>query len=284
VSGAVVGLVAGVGLVLVLLALTSPPAVRAPRGPGRLDRLLAEAGLPDLGARALLLLCGASGAICLVVVAGASRSAVVAVVFAGGAAAAPIALVRRRADQRRAELREVWPDVVDNLGSAVRAGLSLPEALSQLGEAGPRSVAPAFARFASDYRASGRFGDCLDALKDRLADPVADRIVEALRLTREVGGSDLGRLLRALSAFLREDARTRGELEARQGWTVSAARLAAAAPWLTLAFLSLRPEAVEAYDSATGALVLAVGAGVTVLAYRLMLRLGRLPVGERVLR
>ena len=33
----------------------------------------------------------------------------------------------------------------------------------------------------------------LDSLKDRLADPVGDRIVESLRLTRQVGGSDLGR-------------------------------------------------------------------------------------------
>ena len=30
----------------------------------------------------------------------------------------------------RAELRDLWPDVVDNLASAVRAGLALPEALT----------------------------------------------------------------------------------------------------------------------------------------------------------
>ena len=54
-------------------------------------------------------------------------------------------------------------------------------------------------------------------------------------MAREVGGTDLGRLLRTLSAFLREDARTRAELETRQGWTVNAARLAVAAPWIVLA-------------------------------------------------
>ena len=47
-------------------------------------------------------------------------------------------------------------------------------------------------------------------------------------------------------AFLREDARTRAELETRQGWTINAARLAVAAPWIVLGLLSLRPEAVEA--------------------------------------
>ena len=181
-------------------------------------------------------------------------------------------------------LRDVWPEAVDNLTSAVRAGLSLPEALAQLGDRGPIELRPAFRTFAEDYRATGRFVDCLDRLKDRLADPVADRIVEALRLAREVGGSDLGRLLRTLSTFLREDARTRGELETRQCWTVNAARLAVAAPWIVLALLATRPEAVAAYDRRSGALVLGLGGLVSVVAYRVMVRVGRLPEEKRVLR
>jgi len=192
--------------------------------------------------------------------------------------------VARRARSRTAVRRDLWPDVVDNLASAVRAGLSLPEALSQLGERGPAPLRAEFVAFGRDYAATGRFGECLDRLKDRLADPVGDRIVEALRLAREVGGSDLGRLLRSLSQFLRDDARARAELVTRQGWTVNAARLALAAPWVVLALLSLRPETVAAYDSAQGVAVLAVGGAVSVLAYRLMVRIGRLPDDERVLR
>ena len=53
--------------------------------------------------------------------------------------------------------------------------------------------------FAHDYRATGRFGACLDRLKADLADPAGDRVVEALRIAREVGGGDLGRMLRTLS-------------------------------------------------------------------------------------
>ena len=142
----------------------------------------------------------------------------------------------------------------------------------------------AFARFGEDYRATGRFGESLDRLKDALADPVADRIVESLRVAREVGGSDLGRLLRTLSAFLRDDARTRAELQSRQAWTVNAARLAVAAPWVLLALLSLRPQAVAAYNSPAGVVVLLGGAGLCVVAYRVMMRVGRLPREERVLR
>jgi tight adherence protein B len=173
---------------------------------------------------------------------------------------------------------------VDNLASAVRAGLSLPEALSQLGSRGPAALREPFQRFGQNYRATGRFGDCLDRLKAGLADPTGDRIVESLRLAREVGGSELGRLLRTLSAFLRDDVRTRAELESRQTWTINAARLAVAAPWLILAVLSVRPEAVRAYNSAGGVLVLVCGGGLCIVAYRLMLRIARLPGEKRVLR
>ena len=104
------------------------------------------------------------------------------------------------------------------------------------------------------------------------------------RIAREVGGTDLGRLLRTLSAFLREDARTRGELQSRQGWTVNAARLALCAPWLLLLLLSLQPETVRAYNTTTGALVLLLGGGCSLGAYRLMLRIAKLPDERRVLR
>jgi tight adherence protein B len=208
----------------------------------------------------------------------------IAACFALMATWLPVSVVVGRARRRRQRWRDLWPEVVDNLASGVRAGLSLPEALGQIGDRGPEPLRAPFAAFAREYRLTGAFGESLDALKERLADPVADRLCEALRLTREVGGSDLGRLLRSLSAFLREDARTRSELEARQSWTVYAARLAVAAPWLVLALLASRPESVAAYDRPAGTVVLVVGGVVSIAAYRLMLLIARLPEEQRVLR
>ena len=286
--GGFVGLCLGLGLFLVWRSLTTPPP--EPRASGRVTRrervadLLAQAGLEAVTPGGLLASCFAVGALALVLVLLVSRSLPIAVAFSVIAAWSPVALVRFRARQRRRELRELWPEVVDNLASGVRAGLSLPEALAQLGSRGPAELRRPFQRFGEDYRATGRFFDCLDRLKAALADPVGDRVVESLRLARQVGGSDLGGLLRTLSAFLREDARTRAELETRQGWTVNAARLAVAAPWVVLALLALRPQAVAAYNTAAGAVVLALGGAVSVVAYRLMVHIGRLPEDERVLR
>jgi tight adherence protein B len=208
----------------------------------------------------------------------------IALCFGVIAAAGPVALIRMRARKRRSRLRDLWPDVVDNITSGVRAGLALPEALAQVAIRGPEELRPAFAGFAQDYRATGRFHDSLDRLKEAMSDPVADRLVESLRIAREVGGSDLGRLLRTLSTFLREDSRTRAELETRQSWTVNAARLAVAAPWMVLAMLALRGGSLQAYASPAGWLVLAFGAGLCAVAYRAMVWIGRLPEEERVLR
>lgn len=233
--------------------------------PGRL--IVAQAGAGVLVALVVLVLTGTVS---------------IAACFAVFAMMAPPAFVRRLVRRREAERRGAWPEAVDHLASGVRAGMALPEALAALGPRGPAQLRPAFDRFGSDYRGSGRFAECLDRLQDDLADPVADRICETLRVAREVGGADLGLVLRTLSAFLRDDARTRGELEARQSWTVNAARLAAAAPSLVLLLLATQPATVQAYDSPTGSTLLAVGAIVCLVAYRLMLRIGRLPVELRV--
>ena len=165
-------------------------------------------------------------------------------------------------------------------------GCRCPRRCRQLGDRGPEALRAAVrARSPTTTASTGRFGDCLDRLKDELADPVGDRIVEALRIAREVGGSDLGRLLRTLSAFLREDARTRAELETRQGWTVNAARLAVAAPWLVLLLLSTQPTRWPPTTRPPGtAVLLGRRRGLRWSPTGSMLRIGRLPEDERVLR
>ena len=58
--------------------------------------------------------------------------------------------------------------------------------------------------------------------------------------------------------------------------------MAVAAPWVTLALLCTRPEAVQAYRTPAGAVVLVAAALVSVVAYRLMMRIGRLPAERRL--
>jgi tight adherence protein B len=284
--GAVLGLVLGIGL---LLIWRSGP--RAPKRPGdtgtgwsrRRRELVRQAGVDGVGAAQLVLAqagCAVVGFLAVVVL---TRTLTVAVCFGVFGFFLPTVVLRRMRRRRQVALREVWPEAVDNLASAVRAGMSLPEGLSALAVRGPVELRPAFSRFAAAYRASGRFGECLDRLEDDLADPVGDRVCETMRVAHEVGGTDVGTVLRTLSELLRSDARTRAELETRQGWIVNAARLAVAAPWVVLLLLGTRSSTLRAYDSGGGTLLLAIGAAVCVLAYRLMLRIGRLPQDRRIM-
>lgn len=279
--GVALGLLLGIGLLLVWTAFTVPPSGRSRRP--RLRQRLDAAGLETTSGATVVAASGAAALVVFVALFLVSRALPVAGAFAVMAAYAPYAWITARLRRRQDERAEVWPDAVDNVASAVRAGLSLPEALSGLAERGPEPLRGPFGQFTRDFQASGRFGASLDSLKDHLADPVGDRVVEGLRVARDVGGGDLGRLLRTMSGQLREEARTRAELVARQSWAVNGARMAVSAPWLVLLLMAFQPEVVGRYSSPGGVVVLTAGAVSCLFAYRLMLRIGRLPAPRRVL-
>ena len=283
--GALLGLSFGLGLLLVLTPFLGHRTKKRtkPAKVDRIDGLIHAAGIPRLTRSGLVGTCVGSS---VVVAAGTlivTAMPMVAVLAGFAAASVPIVLLRRRIAQQSKARQQAWPDAVDQLASAVRAGLALPEAVADLSRRGPAPLRVSFTEFDAEYRASGSFTRALDALQDALADSVADRVCASLRIARDVGGSDLGQVLRTLSALLREDLRTRGEIAARQSWTVNAARMSVAAPWVTLALLSTRPEAVAAFTTWTGTALLAAAAVVSLVAYRLMRMLGRLPTPERVI-
>jgi tight adherence protein B len=193
------------GVVLIVLGVTAPERPRRahPLGP-RLTEWLVQAGVAGASPWHLIAFCSALASLAAVVLLALSGSAWIALAFAVLAGYLPVLALRARHRRRTRELQEVWPDAIDNLASGVRAGLSLPEAVAGLADRGPEPLRPSFARFAVEYHATGRFGVALDTLKDELADPTADRVVEALRLARDGGGTELGRTLRTLANFLRD--------------------------------------------------------------------------------
>lgn len=274
----------GVGVLLIASNWLWPRRADATPRAGRRSTIadeLALAGIPGVPVGAVVVVAAVLG-----IVAAALAQAIFAVpvltAVAGLLGALLVAFVIRvRANRRRAVNRTIWPDVVDHLVASVRAGMSLPDSIGALAELGPAATRPAFAGFDDEFRRTGDFGSAVDSLKSRLADPVSDRILETLRMAREVGGTDVTAVLRGLSTYLREDATLRAEVVARQSWIRNAARLGVAAPWLLLLVLASRPETLEAYDSAAGAALILVGVGVTIVAYRLMLGLGRLPEERR---
>ncbi|NQX26865.1 type II secretion system F family protein [Microbacteriaceae bacterium VKM Ac-2854] len=282
------GLLLGVGLVLISAPLlwprTTDPTARSrsmSRPAAALRARLVLAGLPDAP---LPVFVGLSF-VCAVAALGLTIAFTGLIAVSAGAGllglCGPTLVVIWRADLRRRRTRAVWPDIVDHLVAAVRSGLSLPDALASLATAGPPATRAEFADFGREYRATGNFSHGIERLKFRLGDATADRLLETLRMAREVGGSELAAVLVGLGRYLRSEAAVRAELEARQGWVMNAARLGAVAPWIVLALLATRPEAVDAYNSALGIGILASGAVLTVVAYRIMRAIARLPEERR---
>ncbi|MBW4031928.1 MAG: type II secretion system F family protein [Acidobacteria bacterium] len=280
-----VGLLLGAGLVLAVSPMlwprTAATTARRLAPLAGLRERLRQAGLGQVSAAvfvAVSVCCGVAVAALVAVVA-----PVVAIAAVSGVVAVltPFAVLASRASSRRRARRAAWPDLVDHLVSALRAGQPLAESVGALATVGSSETREPFLLFEREVRASGAVSPALDALKNRLADPVGDRLVETLRMARDVGGTELPTVLRNLAASLRAELAVRAEAEARQSWVVGAARLGVCAPWAVLLLLSSRPEAASAYNSPLGLLVLGIGLVVTLVAYRLMVALGRLPEERR---
>lgn len=283
----VLALALGLGVFLVYDALTDRRPATAPRsGPRplsrRAGRLLAEAGFESVAPSHLMAGSAAAGLLASLVALAVVGSTGIALAALAGGAYLPFAYVRGRRHARQRAHRRCWPEAVELLAGSVRAGDTLVGALGVVAERGPDPLRPAFRALVGDHRVSGDLEGALSRFAAAVSDPVGDRVAATLTVAHRVGGRELGRVLRTLAEFLREDMAMRSEVESRQSWTLVAARVASGAPWLVLVLVASRDQARHAYDTPTGFAVLAVGAAVTVLGYRLMLALGRLPEPVRL--
>lgn len=282
--GIFLGASAGVGIFLIVSRWLWPRQGNGTRlhTPTRMSEKLSTAAL-QLGIKPGVL-------VSLTVVLGCVGSAVgwaltgviaLSLVCALAAAGIPWMVAAAKATSARRVLRNQWPDVVDALISAIRSGANVPDAVMSLSSFSSAAISVPASHFVQDYRATGNFTLAANDLKTRWANPNGDRIIETLRLGREVGGSDITTVLSALGSHLRIESALRQEVEARQGWIRLAARIGVAAPWIVLVLLSTRPEATSAYNSGAGLVVIAVGFVVSICAYKIMSAVGYLPEEKR---
>ena len=278
--GIALGLTLGLGVLLVLSVWLWPRGSKA-ESSAKVTRLSAVATQLSVSvpvfATVSILAAGSAGII------GWAFSGVIglalAVAVLGGVSPWLIALSKRNASAKA--LRGQWPDAVDALLSSLRSGKTVPDAIAALANSHSRHIAYGAACFERDFRLTANFGGSLTLLKNSWADPAADRIVETLRLMRESGSSDGVVVLQTLGGQLRADSALRQEVDARQGWVRIAARIGVFAPWVVLAVLSTRAEAVTAYNSPAGVTLICLGLVISIVAYRLMIKLGHFPHQRR---
>lgn len=270
------------GLWLLTIPATTRERARAtPPQWGRLEDSLAQAGWSTLSAPTTLMLwCGLSAVVALMVWLVVPIPVLAPLAFAAMLISGH-SILRSAMSARQRRLRQAWPGVIDHLRQAVRSGAGVSEAVIVASHRVPDEVRPAFQSFQKNLESGFRIDQALFSLKQSLAHPISDRIIEALRMAHDVGGRELPAVLESLQSSVRSDISVREEAYSKQSWIRAASKLGVAAPWIVLVVISGRPETVSAYSSWTGSAVLLAGAGLSVVAYKMMATLGRLPEDRR---
>lgn len=195
----------------------------------------------------------------------------------------PRTVLARRRTARLNAIRQAWPDALRELSAAVAAGRSLTQALVDLACRGPEPLADAFASFPTLVRVLGTPA-ALEVIRDDLADPTTDRVVEVLILAHEQGGRLVTELLRDLAETTTRDLHTAEEVASNALEQKINARAVFVLPWLVLVVLVARPGHFrDFYQSGSGLVVIGVAAALSLAGVALTSRLSRQPVEPRLL-
>lgn len=290
-SGLVVALVAAYGVYLVYTAAAfgwrgvAPGPAPAPGRPrsAQVDQWLARAGLAGVDRRefaavvAALFVAGAAAAY------GLFGGALPALAAGSFAATFPAASYRRHRQGRRADARQAWPRMIEEIRLQTGSlGRSIPQAVFEVGRRGPAELRPAFATAEREWLLTTDFARTIRSLQQDLADATADATLETLLVAYDVGGSDLDRRLAALVEDRIEDIRGRKDAQAKQAGVRFARRFVLIVPLgMTLAGLSIGTGR-EAYRTPVGQVAVAGGLAVIAGCWLWAGRLLVLPEEERV--
>lgn len=192
----------------------------------------------------LLLTVGCAGALGSSVLVG-SRNGVVALVMAGVGAALPtLWLLRARAKRFRA-FEEAFPEAIDLLVRAVRAGQALPGALRVVGDEAPEPVAEEFRQVFDEQKFGLPVAESLLGLVDRVNILDVRMFVTSLLIHRETGGN-LAENLEGLARVIRERFKFRRDVQTRTAHGRVTGLLLVVLPIATLvAFQVVNPEYVR---------------------------------------
>lgn len=203
---------------------------------------------------------------------------------AGGATSLwPRAYYARRRRRSHQERIAAWPDALRDLIAHLRAPLSVHASLVELSRSGPLPLRPYFARYAT-LSAALDHRKALEVVREQLADPLSDRIIEVILVAFEQGSATVIDVLSDLADATSADLRLNEEIETAQLETRLEARGAAVLPFAVLVLLcATSPEYRTFYTQPAGWLVIAAGGLMCLVGLVAISRLGRIPVEERIL-
>lgn len=168
---------------------------------------------------------------------------------------------------------DAWPYLMDDLSSAIRAGMTLSDSLLDVAKNAPVSLEIEMNGFSSEYKKKGQIQPALIELSKKISDPIGDLVVRMLSAVVRSGANDLAKSLKILSDAIRDQEQVHREIRARQSWVINSARLAVISPWVVLIAIWSQPTVQTAYQSTQGQMILLLVATICFVAYLLMKRM-----------
>jgi len=206
----------------------------------------------------------------------------VALVPAVVVATMPRAYFARKRSQRVAQVQESWPDGLRDILSSVRSGASLPTAIENVALFGPEPLREAFQGFDVYSRSLGVV-PALEMVKDDIADPTADRVVEVLILAYERGGAVVPEILEDLAEATTRDLWTMEQVRSEALEQKINSRVVFVLPWIVLVAMTARSGAFrDFYSSAPGLIVVLIGGLMSLVGVAIASRLGTQQTEPRV--
>lgn len=276
------GLAVSLLLARVFGLVGSPLRSKTAKSGSQRQAWLHQAGL-DVTSRQFLGWSLAAGLVAYLIVYSLTGIVGVSLPPAAALAVLPRVYFARRRSRVRQEVIAAWPDALRSLVASLRAGMSLTKGLQELARNGPIALRSVF----EDYPGrAAMFGvvPALESIRERLADPLSDRVIEIIRVAYERGGSSVPSILEDVAEATTTDLRVAEEIKSEALEQKINARAVFVLPWFVLVALTAKPgEFRDFYSSSFGLVVILAAALMSGVGMWIVGHLSKDPVEDRVI-
>ncbi len=183
--------------------------------------------------------------------------------------ALPWYVLRRMAEHRRRKLEDQLADAMVSLASAIKAGLSLAQAMDIIAQQSPPPISQEFRQLVGEYQLGKPLERCLRETKERLRSENFALFAAAMEASRESGGR-LNETVDRIAHSVRELQRLERKVESETAQARTSAFYMALAPLFILAlyYFFLDPINTERlFTTFMGQIMLSIAVVLDVVAY-----------------
>ncbi|HLJ12733.1 MAG TPA: type II secretion system F family protein [Planctomycetaceae bacterium] len=191
------------------------------------------------------------------------------IVFAVTLVCVPWYLVRRTAERRRLRIEDQLADAMVSLASAIKAGLSLGQALEILAQQCPRPICEEFRQMYGEYQMGKPLERVLVETRDRLKSENFALFAAAMQASRESGGR-LNETVERIAHSVMELQRLERKIVSETAQARTSALYMALAPFavLVMYYFFIDPENTERlFVTVPGQLILCASLAFNLVAY-----------------